>query len=158
MSEEAAYYSAYLQHTLPFEEVYAEDYDAFFVVGGYGVMWDLSHNSALQRLLLTAFGQGKVLSAVCHGAAALAYLRLSNGAFILHGRHVTGFSNNEESAIGLRNVMPFSVEDALKRAGVHYSCELNWQSHVVVDGQFITGQNPASALAVSQVIVTRLLS
>ncbi len=157
-SEELALYTRYVQQTIPLKDIDPKEYDAFFVVGGHGVMWDLPNNLDVQRILVSAFEQGKILAAVCHGPAALVNLCLSNGHSLLQGRQVTGFSNNEEATIGLTHVMPFLLEDALKKAGADYTCMSNWQAHVVIDGQLITGQNPASALEISQAVINSLSS
>jgi putative intracellular protease/amidase len=156
LSEEYTSYVKYVQQTQLFQSIHPEAYDAFFVVGGHGVMWDLPHHAEAQKLLVAAFEQGKIVAAVCHGPAALISLRLSHGLPLLRGRRVTGFSDDEEAAIGLTEMLPFTVEDALKQAGAHYTSAPNWQSHVVIDEQLITGQNPASALAVSQAVIHSL--
>lgn len=158
ISEELALYRRHVQQTAALQDIDPNEYDAFFVVGGHGVMWDLPNNPDVERILVSGFEQGKILAAVCHGPAALVNLHLSNDRSLLQGRQITGFSNNEEATIGLTDVVPFLLEDALKQAGAYYISSPNWQSHVVVDGQLITGQNPASALPTSQAVINALSS
>jgi putative intracellular protease/amidase len=141
-----------LKNTLAFHDIRVENYDAFFLVGGHGVMWDLPEHPALISLLQNAWEQGKVLSAVCHGPAGLIHLTTSGGRALLDGKQVTGFSNEEEGAMGLSQVVPFLLEDALRHCGGCYTAAPAWQPHVVQDGQLITGQNPASARGVAQAV------
>jgi putative intracellular protease/amidase len=141
-----------LKNTLAFDDIQIENYDAFFLVGGHGVMWDLPEHPALIALLQHAWEQGKILSAVCHGPAGLLHLTTSEGRALLDGKQVTGFSNEEEAAMGLSQVMPFLLEDALRHCGGRYASAPAWQSHVVQDGQLVTGQNPASARGVAQAV------
>jgi putative intracellular protease/amidase len=158
LSEELSALLPLLQHTRSFAELEATAYDAFFVVGGHGTMWDLPSHPDLKRLLEAGWRQGKVLAAVCHGPAGLLSLTTdSTGARLLTGKQVTGFSNQEEQAVGLESIVPFLLEDALCEAGAHYSSAGLWQAHVVEDGNLITGQNPASARGVAQA-VSRLLA
>jgi putative intracellular protease/amidase len=128
-------------------------YDAYFVVGGHGVMWDLAENPALSTLLGRAYEGGKVVAAVCHGPAALVNVRLSGGKSILAQRRVTGFSNAEEEAVGLAQVVPFALETELRERGGKYESGPLWQPFAVRDGRLVTGQNPASsALAAQQTL------
>ena len=114
-------------------------------------------NAELQRILPDAYAQGKVIAAVCHGPAALVNLKTNRGEYLIQNKQVTGFTNEEEAAVKLTNVLPFLLEDALKQAGGKYISKPNWQTNVVVDEQLITGQNPASARAVAEAVI-RILS
>jgi putative intracellular protease/amidase len=147
-----------LQHTRAFAELDAAAYEALFIVGGHGTMWDLPTDPHLKRLLEAGWQQGKVLAAVCHGPAGLLQLDSDDtGKRLLAGKQVTGFSNQEEQAVGLESIIPFLLEDALREAGASYSSAALWQPHVVEDGNLITGQNPASARGVAQAVCTRVL-
>jgi putative intracellular protease/amidase len=156
LSDELAEFVPLTQGTLPLEQINPADYDVFFVVGGHGTVWDLPSNPELQRILPTAYAQGKVIAAVCHGPAALVNLKTDSGEYLIKGKQVTGFTNEEEAAVKLTDVVPFLLEDALKRAGGKYIGKPNWQTNVVVDERFVTGQNPASARGVAEAIVQAL--
>jgi putative intracellular protease/amidase len=128
----------------------SETFDAYFVVGGHGVMWDLADNPTLASLLARAYENGKVVAAVCHGPAALVNVRLSNGAYLVAGKRVSGFSNAEEAAVKLSAVVPFALETALVERGGKYESGPLWQPFAVADGTLITGQNPGSSALVAQ--------
>ena len=144
------------KNTLALDHIQAEDYDAYFVVGGHGTMWDLAVNTALNRILPSAFAHGKIIAAVCHGPVALAHLTNQDGSNMIRNKKVTGFSNEEESAAGLTQVMPFLLEEALIKAGASYTKKPNWEAHVVVDEHLVTGQNPASAKGVGEAVAALL--
>jgi putative intracellular protease/amidase len=134
LSQEYSALLPLLQHTRSFAELEVATYDAFFVVGGHGTMWGLPTDPDLKRLLEGGWQRGKVLAAVCHGSVALLSLATDRtGMPLFAGKQVTGFSNEEEAAIGLSQVVPFLLEDALREAGVHYSSAALWQPHVVQD-------------------------
>lgn len=138
-----------LAHTLRLADI-TKPYDAYFVVGGHGVMWDLAENAALQKLLSGAFESGKVVAAVCHGPAALVNVRLKDGAPLVSGRRVAGFSNEEEVAAKLDKVVPFALETRLKERGGKYENGPAFKPFAVRDGRLITGQNPASSALVAR--------
>jgi putative intracellular protease/amidase len=127
-----------------------EHYDAVFVAGGHGVMWDLTGDPDLARLLGDHHARGAVVAAVCHGPAALAQVVDRSGDPLVKGRRVTSFSDEEEAAVGLTQVVPFLIESTFKAQGGHYERAAMWQSHVVRDGRLITGQNPASSKATAE--------
>lgn len=134
----------------------ASEFDAIFFPGGHGPMFDLVDDKVSQRLIAEFFLAGKVVAAVCHGPIAFANVEV-NGKPLLEGRKATGFSNEEESIIGLTSAMPKLLEDAINEAGGTYSkASKPWAEHVVVDGQLITGQNPASALGVGEALAKAL--
>jgi putative intracellular protease/amidase len=140
---------AKLESTIRIAEV-ARTYDAYFVVGGHGVMWDLAEDSVLHKLLADAFENGHTVAAVCHGPAALVGVRLRNGEALVAGRRVAGFSNEEEAAVKLTETVPFALETRLRELGGLYERGPMWGSFVVRDGRLITGQNPASSAAVAR--------
>ena len=141
---------ALLETTKPLASV-TEKFDAYFVVGGHGVMWDLADDDDLARLLGRANDEGHVVAAVCHGPAAFA--KLGN---VVRGRRVTGFSNEEEDAVGLTPVVPFALESKLVELGGKYERGPKWGAFAVRDGNLVTGQNPASSAKVAKLVVEAL--
>ncbi|WP_237060100.1 type 1 glutamine amidotransferase domain-containing protein [Microbulbifer sediminum] len=134
-----------IQDTPALASVDPSSYAAVIFVGGHGTMWDFPRNEAVNRVAAAIYDRGGVVAAVCHGPAALLGITLEDGSSLIEGRKVTGFTNSEERAVGLAGTVPFMLEDALESAGAQFSSAADWQSHVVVDGRLITGQNPASA-------------
>lgn len=130
--------------TLKLSNMKAEDFDAVFYPGGHGPMWDLVDDPVSIALIESFYNAGKPVAAVCHAPGVL-HRVLYQGQSIVKGKHVTGFANSEEAAVQLTKVVPFLVEDELKRLGGIYGKAPDWQSNVVVDGRLITGQNPASS-------------
>lgn len=145
-----------LAHTRPLSEVEAEGYDAVFFPGGYGLLFDLVEDADAQRLAAQVFERGGAVAAVCHGPAALSQVRLSDGARLVEGRDVTGFTREEEAAMSTLEVIPFLLEQALIDAGAVYSKRKAWAPHVVRDGRLVTGQNPGSAGLVGQALAAVL--
>ncbi|WP_447885575.1 type 1 glutamine amidotransferase domain-containing protein [Serratia fonticola] len=142
-----------LANTLILQGVSADDFDALFYPGGHGPLWDLAEDPHSVALIEQFQAQGKPIAAVCHAPAVLRHARNTAGNPLVMGRQVTGFSNSEEEAVQLTQVVPFLVEDMLKGNGGHYSRAENWQSHVIVDGLLITGQNPASSDATADALL-----
>jgi putative intracellular protease/amidase len=143
----------HLSQTLRLADMRSEDYDTIFYVGGHGPMWDLVDNPDSIGLIESFYNSGKVIAAVCHSPAV--FHRVSyNGAPIVRGKRVTGFTNGEEAAVQLTDVVPFLVEDELRRLGARYEKAADWQSFAIVDGRVVTGQNPASSTAAAQALVT----
>lgn len=123
----------------------AEDFDAVFYPGGHGPLWDLAEDPASIGLIEAFAGAGKPTGFVCHAPGVLKDVKGPDGAPLVKGRAVTGFTNSEEEAVGLTEVVPFLVEDMLKANGGRYSQGADWSSHVLTDGGLVTGQNPASS-------------
>lgn len=136
-------------------EVGSDDFDAIFYPGGHGPMWDLVDNDDSIKLIEAFYNSGKPVAAVCHAPAVLHRVTYE-GASIVKGKRVTGFANSEEEEVQLTNVVPFLVEDELKRLGGLYEQKPNWESFAITDGRLITGQNPASSTAGAQALL-RLL-
>ncbi len=138
-------------------DVAADSFDAVFIPGGHGPMIDLVNDEHLQELLAAFDREGKPIAAVCHGPAALLNVRNSAGEPLVHGRKVTGFTNIEERLVMLHSVVPYLLEDALKERGAEFeSATLPFFSHVVRDGNLITGQNPASSNKIAEELLTAL--
>ncbi len=134
-------------------DVSADDYDAVFYPGGHGPLWDLANDPDSIHLIGEFNRQCKPMAFVCHAPAALVKVRAADGEPLVKGKEVTGFSNTEEEAVGLTKVVPFLLEDELKKLGAHYSKGDDWGSYIKSDGLLITGQNPAS----SEAAATQLL-
>jgi putative cofactor-binding repeat protein len=145
-----------LENTVKLSSVSADDYDAVFFPGGHGPLWDLAEDRDALALIERLHAAGRPVAAVCHGPAVLRRARDADGAPLVKGKTVTGFSNTEEAAVGLTDVVPFLVEDALKANGGRYSRAEDWASHAVVDGNLITGQNPASSEATAKALLEAL--
>ena len=146
---------AVLKSTLILKTVTADDFDAVFYPGGHGPIWDLSdvaHSVALIEAMLAAH---KPVAAVCHAPGVLRNAKL-NGRSVVAGKKVTGFTNTEEQAAGLTDIVPFLVEDMLKERGGFYSKANDWQPYVVTDGLLITGQNPASSQPAAKALLDKL--
>ncbi|MBY4592300.1 MULTISPECIES: type 1 glutamine amidotransferase domain-containing protein [Rhizobium] len=141
--------------TKKLSEVRSEDFDAVFYPGGHGPMWDLVDNPESIKLIESFYNSGKPVAAVCHAPAVLHRVTY-RGAPIVKGKRVTGFTNGEEEEVQLTKVVPFLVEDELKRLGGLYEKKANWESFAIIDGMLITGQNPASSTAGAQALIKLL--
>ena len=147
---------ATLGSTLKLSTLQAADYDAVFYVGGHGPLWDLAEDADSIALIETMYAADKPVAAVCHGPGVLRHPRRADGQPLVAGKKVTGFTNSEEAAVQLTDVVPFLVEDELKRLGGQYSQLADWQPYAVVDGNLVTGQNPASSVVVAQAVLKLL--
>jgi len=145
---------ALLADTVPLASLSSADYDGVFYPGGHGPLWDLVVDADSIALIESFLSEGKPVATVCHAPAVLINVTSFNGEAVVKGRRVTGFSNSEEAAVGLTDVVPFLLEDHLQALGGDFSAGDDWQPHVVVDGKLITGQNPAS----SELVADKLLS
>lgn len=146
-----------LRNTRKVSEVNAADYDAIYMTGGHGVMFDFPKSAALAELTAKFYESGKIVSAVCHGPAGLLEVKLSDGDRLIKGKDITGFSWKEEVMAKRDHAVPFSLEEELQKRGGKYGKALvPFTSHVVEDGRLITGQNPGSARAVGEAVVAKL--
>ena len=145
-----------LANTAKLQDVDASNFDAVFYPGGHGPLWDLIDNKQSIKLIEAFWTQGKPVSAVCHAPIALVNAKDENGEFIVKGREVTGFTNEEEEAVGLTNIVPQLVEDVMIERGANYSKKESWASFACKDGNLITGQNPASSEAVAELLLKAL--
>lgn len=136
---------AVLASTQTLKDVSAADFDAVFYPGGHGPLWDLAEDPTSIALIEATLSAGKPVAAVCHAPGVLRHAKAADGRPLVQGKSVTGFTNTEEDAVELTTVVPFLVEEMLKKNGGHYSKANDWQPHVVTDGLLITGQNPASS-------------
>jgi putative intracellular protease/amidase len=143
----------HFSHSLPINEVKAENFDLVFLAGGYGAMWDFANNKKLKQILEDFNRQDKPIGLVGHGVAALISLRLKNGEPLVKGKKLTAFSNSEEESSGLNERAPFSLESKLKSLGALYTRGPDFTSYVVADDNIITGQNPASSIQTARLVL-----
>jgi putative intracellular protease/amidase len=134
----------------------AADYAAIFYAGGHGAMWDLATDATLAKLAAAIYAQGGVVAAVCHGPAGLVNIQQADGSYLVAGKTVAAFTNAEEAAVGLTDVVPFLLETTLGERGAQITSAPNFQEHTVVSERLVTGQNPASATAVARHVVAAL--
>jgi putative intracellular protease/amidase len=134
----------------------AARYDAVFFSGGHGTMWDFPDDASVQGLIRAVYEHGGVIAAVCHGPAALVNARLSSGAFLVEGKEISSFTDEEEIAVKLEKVVPFALESTLRARGARFVEAPNFERKVAVSERLVTGQNPASATGVAEEVV-RLL-
>lgn len=147
---------AQLASTVRLDSVKIEDFDAVFYPGGHGPLWDLAEDATSRALIEGAIAADKPVALVCHAPGVLRHVQATDGTPLVKGKKVTGFTNTEEAAVGLTDVVPFLVEDMLTAAGGIYSKTGDWGVHVVRDGLLITGQNPASSAAAAEALVEAL--
>ena len=145
-----------LATTHKLSEVTPSRFDAVFYPGGHGPMWDLAESQTSITLIENAIANGKPVAAVCHAPAVLRHVKGTDGEPLVKGKKVTGFSDSEEEAVGLTDVVPFLLEDMLAEQGGDYSKGEDWASYVLEDGPLITGQNPASSEEAARKLLARL--
>ncbi len=145
-----------LAHTGKLADVSGADFDALFYPGGHGPLWDLAEDAHSIKLIESMAANGKTVSAVCHAPGVFKNTKAADGSPLVKGKKVTGFTNTEEAAVKLTDIVPFLVEDMLTKNGGVYSKGADWQSYVVTDGKLITGQNPASSEAAAHAVLSQL--
>jgi putative intracellular protease/amidase len=145
-----------LEHTKTAAELAATDYDAILFAGGHGAMWDFPGDKDLASLAAGIYENGGVVAAVCHGPAGLIELKLSDGSYLVAGKNVAGFTNAEENAVGLTDVVPFLLADELTARGAIHHPAADFTDQVVTDGRLVTGQNPASARSTATAVTAVL--
>ena len=141
-------------HTL--SDIDVTSYDAVFYPGGHGPLWDLAEDNHSVAIIEAAIAAGKPVAAVCHAPGVLKNVKAADGSPLVKGKKVAGFTNSEEEAAGLTEIVPFLVEDMLKANGGVYSKGDDWSVHVVEDGLLITGQNPASSEKAAKMLLAKL--
>lgn len=145
-----------LANTGKLSEVSADDFDAVFYPGGHGPLWDLTSDAGSIRLIEAFWNSNKPVAAVCHAPSVLLNVKTMDGSPLVKGKNITGFSNAEEEAAQLTAVVPFLLEDELKKKGGIYVKKENWTSHVITDGLLVTGQNPASSAETARQLLNLL--
>jgi putative intracellular protease/amidase len=145
-----------MSNTLKLEEIDSKDFDAIFFPGGHGPLWDLTTDEDSISLIEEFWDAKKPVATVCHAPSVLLNVKDEDGNYLINGKKVTGFSNTEEVAVKLDKIVPFMLEDELKKKGGIYSKKEDWTSYVVKDGLLITGQNPQSSEAVAKELLAVL--
>lgn len=153
---ENEHYHHKIEHTKSPDEINPEEYSAIFYAGGHGAMWDLADNRLLAEIASKIYDNKGIVSAVCHGPAGLVNIRLSNGKYLVDGKRINAFTNEEEVAVGLEKVVPFMLESKLKERGAQFEKSGLWQNHVTTDQRLVTGQNPQSAKSVGEALLKEL--
>jgi putative intracellular protease/amidase len=149
-------YKNKIDHSLQPSQVNPSDYSTIFYAGGHGAMWDFADNTELAAIASKIYENGGIVAGVCHGPAGLVNIKLNNGKYLVDGKKINAFTNEEESEVKLTNVVPFLLEDKLKERGAEFEKSGLWQNHVVTDQRVITGQNPQSAKSVGEAILKEL--
>ncbi|MCH2069413.1 type 1 glutamine amidotransferase domain-containing protein [Shimia sp.] len=144
------------QNTRKLREIDYSTFDALFVPGGYGLIWDLASDSYAIKMIRDFYESDRPVAMVCHAPAILRDIKLSNGEYLVNGVDLTGFKNAEDSEIELLHHLLFSLEDELKGRGANYISKANWEANVVEDGALMTGQSPASAPPLAEALKARL--
>lgn len=147
---------AQLAHTRRLEDVSQDDFDAVFYPGGHGPLWDLAEDANSIALIESFIAANKPVALVCHAPGVLRHVKNPDGTLLVAAKRVTGFTNTEEAAVELTDIVPFLVEDELKAKGARFERVDDWASYVVVDGLLITGQNPASSAAAAHTLLQEL--
>jgi len=145
-----------LANTKKLADMDQKDFDAVFYPGGHGLLWDLVDNKTSQKLIESFYSNKKPVSFVCHAPAILKNINKEDGSALVDGKNVTGFTNGEEEAVQLTDVVPFLIEDMMKEKGANYSKIGDWQPYALEDGLLITGQNPASSSLVAKLLMNKL--
>ncbi|MFB1083205.1 type 1 glutamine amidotransferase domain-containing protein [Jeotgalibacillus sp. JSM ZJ347] len=142
-----------LQNTEKLSSVVFENFDGIFLPGGHGTMFDLPNEPQLQDALAHFAENNKAIGAVCHGPAGFVDVELSDGTYLVKGKKMTGFTDEEEKDTGLDSLMPFLLQSKLEEQGAHFVAQGNWAEHVLTDGKFVTGQNPQSSQKAAEAFV-----
>ncbi len=142
-----------VENTLNPAQINPAEYGAIFYAGGHGTMWDFADNDRLAEIAATIYEAGGIVGAVCHGPAALVNLKLSDGKYLVADKTVAAFTNEEEAAVGLTDIVPFLLESTLIERGAKFTKVPNFQVCVVACDRLVTGQNPASAAGVGERMV-----
>lgn len=145
-----------LAGTVKLDTVNEKDFDTVFYPGGHGPLWDLAESKISIALIESFERAGKPIGFVCHAPGALRHVKADGGVPLIKGRRVTGFTNGEEAAVELTNVVPFLIEDEFQRLGGHYQKGPDWSPFIIEDGKLVTGQNPASSEGVARALVAQL--
>lgn len=149
----------YLKDTAQLKDIQDQDkFDAIFLPGGHGTMFDFPGNAELQELLANAYEENRIVAAVCHGPAGFVGVRLSDGQPLVKGKRITSFTDSEERATGLEALMPFMLESKLREEGAEFVAADNWTDHIEADGNLISGQNPQSTASIAKAVIAKLES
>ena len=145
-----------IRNTKKISDVDPHQYCGVYFAGGHGAMWDFSGNENVRHIIRDIYERGGVVAAICHGVAALLDVQMTDGRYLLKHKRVTAFTNAEEAEVGTEKIVPFSLEDRIEREGAEFVGGENFAATVIVEGQLITGQNPASARGVAEEMIAYL--
>ncbi|OXS60193.1 glutamine amidotransferase [Bacillus sp. DSM 27956] len=145
-----------LDQTLVLSQLNVNEYVGIFLPGGHGTMFDLPESPELQQALVHFAENDKAIGSVCHGPAGFVGTKLSNGKWLVEGKSLTAFTNEEEQQTGLDSLMPFLLETKLREQGAQFEKSDAWSNHVITDGKFVTGQNPQSSQAAAEAFLNVL--
>ena len=154
LKDPVALYAA--RNTRKLRNIDYDGFDALFVPGGYGLLWELASDSHLLKIIKEFHAEQRPIAMVCHAPAILRDVKKDNGEYLVKGVNLTGFKNSEDAEIELDKHLLFSLEDELKNRGANYMSKANWEPNVVVNGPLMTGQSPASAAPLAQALADRL--
>ncbi len=149
-------YKNKIDHSMTPSQVNPKEYSTIFYAGGHGAMWDFADNNELSDIAAKIYENGGIVAGVCHGPAGLVNIKLNNGKYLVDGKKINAFTNEEEAEVKLTDVVPFLLENKLKERGAQFEKSGLWQNHVVTDQRVITGQNPQSAKSVGEAILKEL--
>ena len=147
-----------IANTQKMSKVDTSQYSAIFFAGGHGTMWDFPNDEAIQKAVREIYESGRIVSAVCHGPAALVNVKLSDGSYLVKGKKVAAFTNGEEEEVQSTHVVPFLLETALVDHGALHQSTPNWSDNTVVDGRLVTGQNPQSAASLGEALAQLVIN
>jgi len=145
-----------LENAQKLSSIKTDNYQAVYVPGGHGAMFDLADDALVKTTLASFADTNKIVSAICHGPASLVDVKLKNGKYIVEGKQLTSFTNKEETEVKMVEKMPFALESKLVEQGANFIAKDNWADNVVVDGNLITGQNPTGSAKIADVIIEHL--
>lgn len=149
-------YRQKIEHTMQPSDVNPKEYAAIYYAGGHGAMWDFADNTQLAKIAAAIYENNGIVGAVCHGPAGLVNIKLSDGKYLVDGKKINTFTNEEEEAVGLTKVVPFLLESKMIARGAKFEKSGLWQNHVVSDQRVVTGQNPQSAKSVGEAMLKEL--
>lgn len=139
--------------TLPMKSIDPDRYQVIYFAGGHGTMWDFPDNEEIERVTSSIYDKGGIVAAVCHGPSALTSVKLSDGKYLVDGKEINSFTDDEEREVGKDKIVPFLLESRLRERGGNFLAGKNWANQVVVSDRLITGQNPQSASSLGKAIV-----
>ncbi|HLT22362.1 MAG TPA: type 1 glutamine amidotransferase domain-containing protein [Bacteriovoracaceae bacterium] len=139
--------------TVPLKDIKSEDYKIIYFAGGHGTMWDFPENKYIEKITAEIYENNGIVAAVCHGPAALTSVKLSDGSYLVEGKKINSFTDEEERDVEKDQIVPFLLESRLRERGALFEAGPKWENKVVIDGRLITGQNPQSASSLGEAIV-----
>jgi putative intracellular protease/amidase len=142
-----------LKTSVVLKDVKIENYQAVYIPGGHGAMFDLADNAVVKSVIAEFADSNKTISSICHGPASLVGVKLKNGKYLVDGKKLVSFTNSEEDEVNKSKLMPFMLESKLVEQGAIFQAKANWADNIVVDGNLITGQNPSGSASIAEAII-----